>query len=92
MVKLNGTKYKESVYNICHTGKSEWICRGCHRSLQNGKMPPQAQTNNLSLCPKFEELENLCPLELMLVSKIIPFMFIVARTKVLSMDLRDNAF
>ena len=44
-------------------------------------MPPQAQANNLSLCTKFDELENLCPLELMLVSKIIPFMFIVARTK-----------
>ncbi len=44
-------------------------------------MPAQAQAYNLSLCPKFEELENLCPLELMLISKIIPFMFIVARTK-----------
>ena len=44
-------------------------------------MPIQAQKNNLELCPKIEELENLCPLELMSISSIIPFMFIVAKTK-----------
>ena len=44
-------------------------------------MPMQAQCNNLELCPKIEELENLCPIELMLISQIIPFMFIVAKIK-----------
>ena len=41
----------------------------------------QAQANNLQHCPKLEELERLCPIELMLVSQIIPFMFIVAKHK-----------
>ena len=45
------------------------------------KMPMQAQANNLELCPKLEELECLCPIELMLISQIIPFMFIVAKHK-----------
>ena len=41
----------------------------------------QAQANNLDLCPKFDELDNLSPIELMLISPIIPFMFIVTKTK-----------
>ena len=39
------------------------------------------QFNNLALCPKIKELEDLCPIEIMLISQIIPFMFIVARIK-----------
>ena len=41
----------------------------------------QAQVNNLELCPTFSKLDRLCPIELMLISQIIPFMFIVAKTK-----------
>ena len=41
----------------------------------------QAQANNLQLCSKFDELDSLCPIELMLISQIIPFMFIVAKHK-----------
>ena len=44
-------------------------------------MPPLGQANNLELCPKFKELEDLCPIELLLISQIIPFMFIVAKHK-----------
>ena len=44
-------------------------------------MSTQAQANNLELCPKLKELEDLCPIELMLISQIIPFMFIVAKHK-----------
>ena len=41
-----------------------------------------AQLNNLELCPTFNELDRLCcPVELMLISQIISFMFIVAKTK-----------
>ena len=41
-----------------------------------------AQVNNLELCPTFNELDRLCcPVELMLISQIISFMFIVAKTK-----------
>ena len=35
----------------------------------------------MELCPKFSELYSLCPIDLMLNSQIIPFMFIVAKTK-----------
>ena len=44
-------------------------------------MPMQARLNNLQLCPKFSELQRLCHIEIMLMSQIIPFMFIVAKTK-----------
>ena len=40
----------------------------------------QAQVNNLELCPTFSELDRLCPIELVLIYQIIPFMF-VAKTK-----------
>ena len=33
-------------------------------------MPVQAQLNNMKLCPKFSELDMLCPIELMLISQI----------------------
>ena len=49
--------------------------------MSKNKMPMQAQVNNLELCPTFSELDRLCPIELMLISQIIPFMFIVAKTK-----------
>ena len=35
----------------------------------------------MELCPKFSDLDRLCPMELMLISQIIPFMFIIAKTK-----------
>ena len=44
-------------------------------------MPMQAQVNNLEFCPTFSKLDRLCPVELMFISQIIPFMFIVAKTK-----------
>ena len=45
------------------------------------KIPMQAQLNNMETCPKFSELDRLCPIELVLISQIIPFMFIFAKTK-----------
>ena len=44
-------------------------------------MPMQAQNNNMELSPKFNEFESLYSVELMLISQIIPFMFIVAKAK-----------
>ena len=41
----------------------------------------QIQAQKKELCPKFNKFENLCPIELMLTSQIIPFMFFVAKTK-----------
>ena len=44
-------------------------------------MPMPAQLNKIELCPKFSEWDRRYPIELMLISQIIPFMFIVAKTK-----------
>ena len=41
----------------------------------------QAQLNNMELCPEFSEYDRLYPVELMLISQIIPFMFVIAKTK-----------
>ena len=40
-------------------------------------MPAQAQNNQLTLNPIYDEISKLCPIELSLVTLIIPFMFIV---------------
>ena len=81
VIKLNANKYEKEMFEKCHKGIYEWICQSCHNFLSKGKMPPQAQANNLELCPKVKELDDLCPIELMLISQIIPFMFIVAKHK-----------
>ena len=49
--------------------------------LMKEKMPPQGQANNLELCLEFKELEDLCPIALLLISQIILFIFIVAKHK-----------
>ena len=49
--------------------------------MLRSKMPMQAQKNNIELSPKFNEFESLYPVELMLISQIIPSMFIVAKAK-----------
>ena len=42
-------------------------------------MPAQAQNNQMHLNSIYEEIEKLCPIEISLVSLIIPFMFIIAK-------------
>ena len=37
------------------------------------------QVNNMEHEVKFSELNMLCPIELMLISQIMPFMFLVAK-------------
>ena len=46
----------------------------------------------MELCPKFSELNRFCPIDLMLISQIIPFMFMLQKQKVPGMDLKDNVF
>ena len=91
VIRLNALKYQTGICNKFPTGKSGWICRSCHRSMQKNKMPMQAQKNEMELCPKFNEFESLCPIELMLISQIIPFMFIVARAKGAQHDLKGQS-
>ena len=49
-------------------GKKEYACKKCDEHLKKGKMPHQVQENGLVLNPRVEELEDFCPLELMLIS------------------------
>ena len=56
------------------------------------KMPMQAKLRNMELCPKFNELDRFSPIQLMLISQIIPFMFIVAKRKLPSIDSKESAF
>ena len=81
VIKLNALKYQTGICNKFSTGKSDWICRSCHKSILENKMPMQAKKNKIWLCPKFNEFESLCPIELMLISQIITFMFIFAKAK-----------
>ena len=81
VIKFKELKYQTDIYNERVTGKSDWVCKSCHNSMSKKKMPMQTQVNNMELSPKFSELNKLCPSQLMLVSKIIPFMFLVAKTK-----------
>ena len=75
------SRYNGDIVEKCDTGKSNWICKTCDRSMRKGRMPEQAFNNGLGHCPDIKELNELCPLEIMLVSQIIPFMFIVGKTK-----------
>ena len=89
VIKLKEPKYQTDIYNECTTGKSDWICKSCHNSISKNKMPMQVQVNNMDLCLEFSDLNRLCPVELMLISQIIPFMFIVAKTKGAQLELTD---
>ena len=92
VTELKESNYQTNIFDKCTTGKSEWICKSCHNSMMKNKTPKQVQLNNVELCPNFSELDRLCPVELGLISQIIPFMFIVAKVKTPSMDLKDNVF
>ncbi|XP_030832522.1 uncharacterized protein LOC115920595 [Strongylocentrotus purpuratus] len=58
-----------------------WICFTCHRKLQAGKVPAEANMNNLQLHEVPEELANLNNLEQHLIALNIPFMKLMALPK-----------
>ena len=78
---LDPLRYEEEVYEKCDQKKSKWVCKNCDNFMKKGKVPPQAQANDMNLCPRIEELDCLSYVECMLISQIIPFMFIVAKQK-----------
>ena len=84
VVIFNEHKYQiDSIDRICQFRKvsvdgKEWICRNCHICLKKGKLPTQAKCNGLSLCKIPEELKDLNPLEVRLISQRIPFMKLVS--------------
>ena len=80
---MNSEKYESQIFSKCKTDFNSnkdqvYICKPCDRSLKKEKMPAQAQNNGLKLNMVHKEIEDLCPLEIMLISQIIPFMFVVA--------------
>ena len=56
----------------------QWICKTCHSTLKQGRLPAQAKANNLDLDDIPAELSELNPLETRLISLRIPFMKMVA--------------
>ena len=84
VVIFNEHKYKiDFIDQICQFRKvsvdgKEWICRNCHICLKRGKLPTQAKCNGLSLCKIPDELKDLNPLEVRLISQRIPFMKLVS--------------
>ena len=38
VIKLKEPKYQADIYNECTTGKSDWICKSCHKSMLKNKM------------------------------------------------------
>ena len=84
VVIFNEHKYQiDFIDQICQFRKvsfdgKEWICRNCHICLKRGKLPTQAKCNGLSLCNIPNELKDLNPLEVRLISQRIPFMKLVS--------------
>ncbi|XP_066265422.1 uncharacterized protein [Branchiostoma lanceolatum] len=74
------TDENSSILNNLHHSSS-WICNTCHITMTKGRMPAQAKSNGLQLANVPEELQNLRPLELRLISQRIPFMKLVGLPK-----------
>ena len=81
VIRKDPHRYDKEIFEKCCQDKSDWICKSCDKFMQKGKVPPQAQVNNMYLCPRIEELECLGYLECMLISQIIPFMSIISKQK-----------
>ena len=56
-----------------------WICKQCNSSFKKNQVPPISTANSLSLEIIPKELDCLTSLELQLISKILPFMKIIAK-------------
>lgn len=56
--------------------KSVGIWKICDKSMKKSKISMEAHNNGLGHCSDVKELEDLCPLQVTLVSQVIPFMFI----------------
>ena len=89
VVILNIQKYKYLSKSLCSELFSDennyvsadnkvWMCLNCDVILKKGKVPGQAKYNNLALKPIPEELSSLNSMEIMLISKRIPFMKLVS--------------
>ena len=83
-MQINSDDILQKCYKVpseTNTVQDLWICHTCHKSIKKKKMPAKAITNNLQLNPKYEEIEVLNEMELVLCCQCIPFMFIVGKQK-----------
>ena len=76
--------YDPERFQRCYNGKQKWICKSCDRYLKKNKMLRSSQANSLELDSNFDVFldqggKELYPIELVLISQIIPFMFITAK-------------
>ena len=89
VVEFKLTNYSKLSGNLIHTvfppdiiytsaQQKIWICTTCHNTLKRGRIPAQAKTNNLTLEEVPEQLSDLNPMEVRLISLRIPFMKMVA--------------
>ena len=86
VIELDPSKHDEKLFDQCHTNNYShdqkiYIGKDCDRAMKKKKLPMQVQFNGLELCPKFDELKNLCPLEITPISQIMPFMHVCAKIK-----------
>ena len=75
-MNLNPSKYDEHLFKKCFQGKSKLICKTRDRHMSRRQMLAKVQANNLNECQRVKELDELCPLELTVISQIISFMYI----------------
>ena len=88
VILFNTNRYKNATLtsinkNPSSEGESNtvdrlYICNSCDTSLRKNQMPVLCTANGLDLEVIPEELRDLSPLELQLVSKVLPFMKIVS--------------
>lgn len=73
VIELDPSKHDKKLFKQYHTNNYShdqkiYIGKDCDRAMKKKKMPMQVQFNGLELCPKFDELKNLCPLEITPIS------------------------
>ncbi|VDI51626.1 Hypothetical predicted protein, partial [Mytilus galloprovincialis] len=84
VVRLKNEKFKfKDMLEKCKTGSQsrdniEYICKTCMKHIQNNKMPPQAEANNMMLPDVPKIIQDLTPLEARILSTRYPFMKLLA--------------
>ena len=81
VIKYNISKYKTTsdlINPVMQNENEHWICKQCDTDLKKNRMPHLSLANNLQLDIIPEQLKDLSSLEMQLVSKVLPFMKIVA--------------
>ncbi|VDI08178.1 Hypothetical predicted protein [Mytilus galloprovincialis] len=84
VVRLKNDKFKfKDMLEKCRTASQsrdniEYMCKTCMKHIQNNKMPPQAEANNMMLPDVPKIIQDLTPLEARILSTRYPFMKLLA--------------